>query len=58
MQSVVGHANVAQPETAKKSVMAAMAEVQRAFKQYTLCHIHNEFGLRVGPDHTGSVIEY
>ena len=27
MQSVVGHANVAQPETAKKSVVAAMAEV-------------------------------
>ena len=58
MQFVVGHANVAQPETAKKSVVAAMAEVRRAFKQYALCHIHNEFGLRAGPDHTGSAIEY
>ena len=51
MQSVIGHTDVVQPAT-------AMADVRRAFKQYALCHIHNEFGLRPGPNEAASAIEY
>ena len=58
MQSVVGHADVVQPATATKYLITAMADVRRAFKQYALCHIHNEFGLRPGPNEAASAIEY
>lgn len=58
MQSVVGHANIVQPATGTRYDIATMADVWRAFKQYALCHIHNEFGLCVGLDCATSEIEY
>lgn len=58
LELVVGFVQVAKPASATKDVIGMMANTQRAYKQYVLCHMNSEFSLRLEPGIEGSEIEH
>ncbi|KAF8130855.1 hypothetical protein EV363DRAFT_1450549 [Boletus edulis] len=58
LQGVVGAAVVELPESAAREMRNMIGNVWRYFQQYSLCHLHKQYGLRLPSGQSGSEAGY